>query len=62
MSRPTFDRTLRPDETGVDKRWRGLGIRIEDNVVITKDEPLNLTDSLVRNPDDIERLMAEKPA
>jgi Xaa-Pro aminopeptidase len=52
---------IRPDETSVEERWRGLGIRIEDNVVITKDEPLNLTAALAREPEDIERLMAERP-
>jgi Xaa-Pro aminopeptidase len=45
------------DET-VDERWRGIGIRIEDDVAVTRDEPLVLSEGLVKNPDDIEALMA----
>jgi Xaa-Pro aminopeptidase len=36
-----------------------VGIRIEDNIAITRDEPRILTDDLVRMPDDIEALMAQ---
>jgi Xaa-Pro aminopeptidase len=36
-----------------------VGIRIEDNIAITRDEPLILTDDLVRTPDDIEEMMAQ---
>ena len=50
---------IRPDATKVRKRWRGLGIRIEDNIVITKEEPQVLTDGLAKAPDAIEALMAE---
>jgi Xaa-Pro aminopeptidase len=53
---------IRPNEEGVAARWRGLGIRIEDNVVITRDEPVNLTAALAREVDDIEHLMAEAAA
>ncbi len=49
---------IHPEETSVAKCWRGVGIRIEDNIVITRDEPRILTDDLVRTPDDIEALMA----
>jgi Xaa-Pro aminopeptidase len=48
-----------PSDTGdVDECWRGMGIRIEDNVAVTKDEPRILTDGLVKTVDDIEALMA----
>jgi Xaa-Pro aminopeptidase len=49
---------IHPEESSVRKCWRGVGIRIEDNVAITRDEPTILTDDLVRTPDDIEDLMA----
>lgn len=49
---------ISPNDTSVRKCFRGLGIRIEDNVAITRDEPNILTASLVRTPDDIESLMA----
>jgi Xaa-Pro aminopeptidase len=41
----------------VDERWRGIGIRIEDNVVVTKDEPQILSESLAKTADDVEALM-----
>ena len=46
-----------PSEESVDERWRGLGIRIEDNVVVTKDEPQILSESLAKTADDVEALM-----
>ncbi|MEJ8569069.1 aminopeptidase P N-terminal domain-containing protein [Elongatibacter sediminis] len=47
-----------PGDTTVRTCFRGLGIRIEDNVAITRDEPLVLTGALIKEPDDIEALMA----
>ncbi len=47
---------------GVDKRWWDIGIRIEDDVVITRDGNEVLTQALVRAPDDVERLMSESLA
>jgi len=47
-----------PDERSVRKCWRGLGIRIEDNVAVTRDEPRILTEGLARSADEIEGLMA----
>ena len=47
-----------PSEESVDERWRGIGIRIEDNVAITRDDPRILTDGLAKTPDEIEALMA----
>ncbi len=49
---------IRPDDTRVDKRWRGLGIRIEDDVVVTRDEPEVLTNRVPKAMDEIEALMA----
>ena len=50
---------LPPHDTTVRKAFRGLGIRIEDNVAITRDEPRVLTEGLAKAPDDVEALMAE---
>ena len=47
-----------PETEDVDECWRGMGIRIEDNVAVTKDEPRILTDGLAKTADDIEALMA----
>ena len=41
----------------VPKRWRNIGIRIEDDVAVTSKEPDVLTRGLVKEPDDIEALM-----
>lgn len=47
-----------PDNTSVDPQWRGIGIRIEDDVVVTKDGCRVLTDAVPKRVDDIEALMA----
>ena len=47
-----------PSASRVRKELRGVGVRIEDDVVITKGEPEVLTDALVKDPDDIERFLA----
>ncbi|MDH3788262.1 MAG: aminopeptidase P N-terminal domain-containing protein [Xanthomonadales bacterium] len=47
-----------PEEESVKPCWRGVGIRIEDNIAITQDKPRILTDGLARTPDEVEALMA----
>lgn len=49
---------VRPDDTSVDARWRGIGIRTEDDVVITGDGHRVLTAALARSADEIEAVMA----
>jgi Xaa-Pro aminopeptidase len=49
---------IRPEEESVDPVWRGVGIRIEDNIAITRDEPRILTKGLARTADEVEALMA----
>ncbi|MDR0182827.1 aminopeptidase P N-terminal domain-containing protein [Lysobacter arvi] len=49
-----------PDDTTVDAKWRGIGIRTEDDVLVTRDEPQVLTDALARSADEIEALMASR--
>ena len=50
---PTSDMT-------VAEKWRGIGIRIEDNVVVTKDGHEVLTEGLARSADEIEAFMAAR--
>jgi Xaa-Pro aminopeptidase len=42
-----------PDCITVDERWRGIGVRIEDNILITRDGFENLT-SCVKSVEDVE--------
>ena len=44
---------------GVHRKWWDIGIRIEDDVLVTRDGCEVLTDGLVRKADDIEKLMAD---
>jgi Xaa-Pro aminopeptidase len=48
-----------PDNTDVDEKWRGIGIRIEDDVVVTKDGCRVLTDAVPKTIPEIEALMAD---
>ncbi|KRA72113.1 Xaa-Pro aminopeptidase [Lysobacter sp. Root667] len=48
-----------PDDATVDAKWRGIGIRTEDDVLVTKDGYQVLTDKLGRSADEIEALMAK---
>lgn len=47
-----------PDDTSVDARWRGIGIRTEDDVLVTQEGHQVLTGKLARSADEIEALMA----
>ena len=49
---------IAPDDETVEVKWRGIGIRIEDDIVATKNGPLNLTSKVVKTVEDIEALMA----
>ena len=49
---------IAPDDETVDAKWRGIGIRIEDDVVVTKDGPRVLTAAVVKTVEEIEALMA----
>lgn len=68
---PSRDRILEPGmvltiepglyiapDARVPAQYRGIGIRIEDDIVITVDGNENLTDSVVKDADAIEALMA----
>ncbi len=50
---------IRPDNTSVDECWRGLGIRIEDDIAITKDKPEVLSAGVPKTVQEIELLMAQ---
>ena len=46
-----------PDDTRVAAKWRGIGIRTEDDILVTKDGHKVLTGNLARSADEIEAFM-----
>ena len=48
-----------PSATSVAEDWRGVGIRIEDDVAVTRDGPDVLTSDVCKTINEVEALMAE---
>jgi Xaa-Pro aminopeptidase len=49
---------IAPGDTSVAAKWRGIGIRTEDDVLVTKDGARMITAKLARSADEIEAFMA----
>jgi Xaa-Pro aminopeptidase len=49
-----------PDDRSVPERWRGIGIRIEDDVAVTADGPDVLTAGVPKRIDELEELLASR--
>lgn len=50
---------ISPNNQAVDQKWRGIGVRIEDNVLVTKTGHQVLTTAAVKTVADIEQLMRQ---
>lgn len=48
-----------PDGSPCDEKWWGIGVRIEDDILITKDGWINLSESAPRTVEAIENMMAQ---
>jgi len=51
---------IAPDNKKVAKKWRGIGIRIEDDVLVTRKGPRVLSKDVPKDADQIEALMAKR--
>ncbi len=51
-----------PEGSDCDKKWWGIAVRIEDDILITKNGPVNLSAEAPRSSNEIEALMKEKSA
>lgn len=49
------------DDATVPEHFRGIGVRIEDDIVVTQDEPENLSAILPSRATDVEAWIAEQP-
>jgi Xaa-Pro aminopeptidase len=49
-----------PKGSNCDEKWWGIGIRIEDDILVTKTGPVNLSVEAPRTIEEIEKMMAKK--
>jgi Xaa-Pro aminopeptidase len=42
---------------GVDPKWHGIGVRLEDDILVTTDGPRNMSEKLPRKLEEVERLV-----
>jgi Xaa-Pro aminopeptidase len=45
---------FQPDDLSVPDKWRGIGVRIEDNIVVTDTGCVNLSAAIPRTASDVE--------
>lgn len=47
-----------PSSSNVEDKWKGIGVRIEDDILVRSEGNENLTSSVPSDPKEIEELMA----
>jgi Xaa-Pro aminopeptidase len=47
-------------DADVDPKWRGIGVRIEDDILVTESGFENLTAAIPKSPKEIERVLADR--
>ncbi|MCX6141548.1 MAG: aminopeptidase P family protein [Candidatus Kapabacteria bacterium] len=50
-----------PEGSPCDKKWWNIGVRIEDDILITADGPVNMSGSLARTVEEIEAMVGKAP-
>jgi hypothetical protein len=50
---------ISPDAS-VEERWRGIGVRIEDNVIVTLDSYCNITANIPKAASELERIVRDR--
>ncbi len=48
-----------PEGSPCDKKWWGIAVRIEDDILVTKNGPINLSGEAPRKSEEIEKMMAQ---
>lgn len=48
-----------PEGSPCDKKWWGIAVRIEDDILITNEGPINLSEIAPRTTADIEAMMRQ---
>lgn len=49
---------IQPDDKSVARKWRGIGVRIEDDVLVTRGDPEILTEGAPKSVDEVEAFMS----
>jgi len=56
LDEPTTGLYISEDDKSVPKRFRGIGIRIEDDILITKKSYINLSSKIAKTIKEIENI------
>ncbi len=48
---------IKKDDETVDPKWRGIAVRLEDNIVVTEGDPINLSGETPKEVDEVEAIM-----